>query len=176
MAGIGSMASRAANKIQRDIEYLSSARRQITRAAAGYPGEVATRWTYDDGTGEIGIISSVSEPFCGDCTRARLSTDGQLVTCLFASGGKDLKGPLRAGASDDDMLKLMTGIWSSRRDRYSELRAFESGEAGRDSSAAGGDATDVLIKRRTTGAPIPPVSEGARNGQRRKIEMYQIGG
>ncbi|MCH8817428.1 MAG: GTP 3',8-cyclase MoaA [Chloroflexi bacterium] len=160
----------------RDIADAINAEFPITRAAPGYPGEVATRWTYDDGTGEIGIISSVSEPFCGDCTRARLSTDGQLVTCLFASGGKDLKGPLRAGASDDDMLKLMTGIWSSRRDRYSELRAFESGEAGRDSSAAGGDATDVLIKRRTTGAPIPPVSEGARNGQRRKIEMYQIGG
>ena len=74
------------------------------------------------------------------------------------------------------MLKLITGVWLSRRARSSEPRALQSGEAGRDSSAADGDATAVLIKRRTTGAPIPPVSEGARNGQRRKIEMYQIGG
>ncbi len=139
----------------------------ITRSAPGYPGEVATRWSYDDGSGEIGIISSVSEPFCGDCTRARLSTDGQLVTCLFAAGGKDLKGPLRAGASDAEMLEMMTGIWSTRKDRYSELRAFQ---AGQDPTIVDGAAST-----RTTGAPVP---EGIRKIRRKKgkIEMYQIGG
>ena len=65
---------------------------------ANYPGEVAKRYVYADGGGEIGIIASVSQPFCGDCTRARLSTDGRFVTCLFSSGGKDLRGPIRAGA------------------------------------------------------------------------------
>jgi len=140
----------------------------ITRAAPSYPGEVATRWTYDDGSGEVGIISSVSEPFCGDCTRARLSTEGLLVTCLFAAGGKDLKGPMRSGASDTELLELMTGIWSSRKDRYSELRAFQ---AGQDSSAT----VDRDSAARTTGAPIP---DGIKNLRRKKskIEMYQIGG
>ncbi len=140
----------------------------ITRATPGYPGEVATRWTYDDGSGEIGIISSVSEPFCGDCTRARLSTDGQLVTCLFAAGGKDLKGPMRSGATDAELLELMRGIWSSRRDRYSELRAFQ---AGRDPSSR----EDGAPRTRTTGAPIPESMRkiGRNKG---KIEMYQIGG
>jgi cyclic pyranopterin phosphate synthase len=88
-----------------------------------YRGEVAKRWRYTDGSGEIGIISSVSQPFCGDCSRARLSTEGQLVTCLFAAGGLDLRGPMRAGASDEDLKDLIVGCWSHRRDRYSEQRA-----------------------------------------------------
>ena len=86
-------------------------------------GEVARRWRHLDGGGEIGIISSVSEPFCGDCCRARLSADGHLYTCLFASAGHDLKGPLRAGASDSELRELVTGIWQGRSDRYSEERA-----------------------------------------------------
>ncbi len=88
-----------------------------------YTGEVARRWRYVDGDGEIGIIASVSETFCGACTRARLSTDGRLVTCLFAAGGTDLRGPMRGGADDDELRDLIVGIWSERRDRYSMDRA-----------------------------------------------------
>ncbi|MBW1844362.1 MAG: GTP 3',8-cyclase MoaA, partial [Deltaproteobacteria bacterium] len=86
-------------------------------------GEVANRYRYRDGSGEIGIIASVSEPFCGDCTRARLTIEGKLVTCLFAAGGADLRTPLRAGASDDELRKLIEGVWTKRTDRYSEERA-----------------------------------------------------
>jgi cyclic pyranopterin phosphate synthase len=92
-----------------------------------YRGEVAKRWRYADGQGEIGIIASVTQPFCGDCTRARLSAEGALVTCLFATKGRDLKGPLRAGASDDELRALITGVWSQRRDRYSEERGGAAG-------------------------------------------------
>jgi cyclic pyranopterin phosphate synthase len=88
-----------------------------------YPGEVASRYRYRDGSGEIGLISSVSQPFCGDCTRARLTMDGKLVTCLFAAGGADLRAPLRAGASDDELRERIAGVWRLRRDRYSEERA-----------------------------------------------------
>lgn len=93
-----------------------------------YRGETALRYRYADGTGEIGVIASVSKPFCGDCTRARLSTDGRLVTCLFAAGGKDLRGPLRAGASDQELRDVILGVWSKRRDRYSEERAGTAGD------------------------------------------------
>ena len=89
-----------------------------------YRGEVALRYRYRDGGGEIGVIASVTKPFCGDCTRSRLSTDGKLYTCLFASQGSDLRGPMRNGASDDDLRDLIAGIWGRREDRYSELRAF----------------------------------------------------
>jgi len=88
-----------------------------------YRGEVANRYRYRDGSGEIGIIASVSEPFCGDCTRARLTIEGKLVTCLFAAGGTDLRTPLRAGASDDELRDLIESIWTQRTDRYSEERA-----------------------------------------------------
>jgi cyclic pyranopterin phosphate synthase len=88
-----------------------------------YPGEVATRWRFRDGTGELGVIASVSAPFCGDCTRARLSADGQLYTCLFAVKGHDLKSAVRAGASDDELRGLIAGVWQVRADRYSELRS-----------------------------------------------------
>ena len=89
-----------------------------------YRGEVALRYRYSDGGGEIGIIASVTKPFCGDCTRARLSTDGTLFTCLFASEGTDLRDSLRSGASDDDLRDLIAGAWTRREDRYSELRAM----------------------------------------------------
>ena len=90
---------------------------------AGYKGEVARRYRYSDGSGEIGVIASVTGPFCGDCTRARLSTDGKLYTCLFGTHGADLKGPMREGASDIELQGLLRGAWTDRSDRYSEERA-----------------------------------------------------
>ena len=93
-----------------------------------YRGEVALRYRYVDGGGEIGVIASVTRPFCGDCTRARLSTDGKLFTCLFASQGTDLRGPMRGGATDAALRDLITGIWGRREDRYSELRAFATSQ------------------------------------------------
>jgi cyclic pyranopterin phosphate synthase len=98
----------------------------LRRAPPQYPGEVATRWLYEDGSGEIGIITSVSEPFCRGCTRARLTTDGKLVTCLFATSGTDLLGPMRAGASDADLRRIVEAVWLAREDRYSEERTRES--------------------------------------------------
>ena len=88
-----------------------------------YVGEVAERWRYKDGSGEIGVIASVTQPFCADCTRARISTDGFLYTCLFASEGKNLRDPLRAGASDEELAAIIRGTWGLRTDRYSQLRA-----------------------------------------------------
>jgi cyclic pyranopterin phosphate synthase len=104
-----------------------------------YPGEVADRWRYVDGSGEVGLIASVSQPFCGSCTRARLSADGKLYTCLFAASGHDLRDRMRAGASDDELRAFIASVWSVRADRYSELRT-------------------------------------AATGDRRKIEMFAIGG
>ncbi len=92
-----------------------------------YPGEVAHRYRYRDGRGEIGIIASVSSPFCGDCTRARLTTDGKLVTCLFATGGVDLRGPMREGASDAELRERIARVWDRRTDRYSEERSSRTG-------------------------------------------------
>lgn len=86
------------------------------------PGQVAKRWRYLDGTGEIGFITSVSEPFCGDCCRARLSVDGHLFTCLFSAKGSDLMMPLRDGLDETALSKLVADIWNGRDDRYSELR------------------------------------------------------
>lgn len=93
-----------------------------------YPGEVASRYRYLDGQGEVGFISSITEPFCGACNRARLSADGVLYTCLFATTGTSLRGPLRAGASDADLAAIMSKTWSNRADRYSELRQPDAGE------------------------------------------------
>jgi cyclic pyranopterin phosphate synthase len=87
-----------------------------------YAGEVARRYEYIDGAGEIGFISSVTEPFCGDCSRARLSADGMLYTCLFANQGTDLRESLRNGADDDELISILSSIWLQRADRYSELR------------------------------------------------------
>ena len=87
-----------------------------------YRGEVVRRYRYRDGEGEIGVISSVTQPFCGDCTRARLSSDGKLYTCLFASTGSDLRGLLREGATDEKISAYLDELWSAREDRYSELR------------------------------------------------------
>lgn len=89
-----------------------------------YYGEVATRWRYADGGGEIGFISSVTQPFCGGCSRVRLSPEGQVFTCLFASVGTDLKTPLRAGETDDELRERIASIWRVRADRYSEIRSL----------------------------------------------------
>jgi cyclic pyranopterin phosphate synthase len=91
-----------------------------------YPGEVASRFRYSDGAGEVGIIASVTQPFCGGCTRARLTADGQLFTCLFATRGHDLRALLRGGASDGDIAGFLGAIWRRREDRYSELRSAET--------------------------------------------------
>jgi cyclic pyranopterin phosphate synthase len=113
---------------------------------SNYRGEVAKRYAFDDGQGEIGFISSVSEPFCGDCHRARLSADGTVYTCLFASHGTDLRTALRAGASDTDLVGLLQNVWRNRTDRYSELR-------GR------------LLEHKPEGADKPE-----------RVEMYRMGG
>ncbi len=91
-----------------------------------YTGEVARRWRFTDGDGEIGFISSVTQPFCGTCSRARLSAEGLLYTCLFAADGTDLRTPLRSGASDEELLGLVGGVWRGRSDRYSEVRSAET--------------------------------------------------
>lgn len=98
----------------------------IEPASPNYPGEVASRWRYRDGGGEIGIISSVTQPFCRGCTRARLSAEGSLYTCLFATHGHDLRRLLRGGASDEYIAEVINTIWSRRADRYSELRTSQT--------------------------------------------------
>lgn len=133
----------------KEVVQMINAQFPLEPAEASYRGEVAQRYRYKDGSGEVGMIASVTQPFCGDCTRARLTTDGKLVTCLFAAGGKDLRGPLRDGASDEEIRNIVLGTWSKRTDRYSEER------------------TEETLKD-------PERAKGSK-GQR-KIEMYQIGG
>jgi cyclic pyranopterin phosphate synthase len=98
----------------------------IEPVLAGYRGEVAARYRYRDGTGEIGVISSVTQPFCADCTRARLSADGSLYTCLFATQGHDLRAVLRSGATDEEITNAIAAAWTERTDRYSDLRSEET--------------------------------------------------
>jgi cyclic pyranopterin phosphate synthase len=100
-----------------------AARWPIRPLGRAYRGEVAERWTFDDGAGELGFVSSVSVPFCGDCHRARLSADGRVFTCLFAAEGVDLRAPLRAGEDDATITARIAAIWRARADRYSEIRA-----------------------------------------------------
>jgi cyclic pyranopterin phosphate synthase len=95
---------------------------------ANYRGEVALRYRYVDGSNEIGIIASVTKPFCGDCTRMRLSPEGKMFTCLFAGVGTDLRGPMRAGATDDELEAIIRRTWGNRVDRYSELRSSMTDE------------------------------------------------
>ena len=106
----------------RELLELISARWPLVPLEREHVAEVAERHAYADGAGEIGFISSVSQPFCGDCSRARLSSDGVLYTCLFATHGLDLRAPLRAGASDEELLAAISTCWQARTDRYSELR------------------------------------------------------
>jgi cyclic pyranopterin phosphate synthase len=95
----------------------------VEPAEALYRGEVAQRWRYKDGTGEVGVIASVTQPFCGDCTRARLSAEGKLFTCLFAVRGHDLRALIRDGASDEELETALRSVWGGRADRYSDLRS-----------------------------------------------------
>ena len=95
---------------------------------AAYRGEVAQRWRYRDGAGEVGVISSVTQPFCGDCTRSRISAEGKLYTCLFAARGTDLRALIRSGASDDELTEAIGDVWLRRADRYSEIRTERTRE------------------------------------------------
>lgn len=113
----------------RELLATVTARWPLTAVDRNYPGEVAQRYKYDDGEGEIGFISSVTEPFCGSCSRARLSADGVLYTCLFATQGTDLREPLRNGADDMELADILSRIWLQRADRYSELRRPDVAEA-----------------------------------------------
>ena len=113
----------------RQLLELVRARWPLRRVDQNYPGEVARRYKYVDGAGEIGFISSVTEPFCGNCSRARLSADGMLYTCLFANQGTDLRESLRNDADDEELTDILSQIWLQRADRYSELRRPELAEA-----------------------------------------------
>jgi len=106
-----------------DIVRMIDAELPLEPVGRSYRGEVADRWRYKDGRGEIGLISSVTAPFCGDCTRSRISAEGKLYTCLFALRGHDLRALLRDGAGDDDLRDYVAGIWAKRTDRYSEKRS-----------------------------------------------------
>jgi len=109
-----------------EIVRMINAEMPIIEAESNYTGEVAQRWTYADGSGEIGVISSVTQAFCSSCTRARLSTDGKLYTCLFAQSGHDLRALMRSGRSDKQIAGAIGLIWNQREDRYSEIRTEET--------------------------------------------------
>ena len=110
----------------REIVRAIAAELPIEPVSPNYPGEVAERWRYLDGSGEIGVIASVTQPFCRDCTRARLSAEGSLYTCLFATAGSDLRSLLRSGASDAALRDAVAAVWAARTDRYSEQRSGET--------------------------------------------------
>jgi cyclic pyranopterin phosphate synthase len=115
----------------REIVAMIAAEWPVEPLDANYFGEVAERWRYLDGAGEFGVISSVTQPFCGSCTRARLSSEGELFTCLFAAKGTDLRSLVRGGATDDDLREAITRVWRARDDRYSEVRSEETRDAPR---------------------------------------------
>jgi cyclic pyranopterin phosphate synthase len=106
----------------RELQERIAARWPMHAISQNYRGEVAERWRFDDGAGEIGFISSVTQPFCGSCSRARLSSEGKFYTCLFATHGLDLRGALRTGASDEELTQMIRDTWTQRADRYSEQR------------------------------------------------------
>jgi len=110
----------------RDIVEMLDREFGIEPVGPSYRGEVAQRWRYRDRTGEVGVIASVTQPFCGDCTRARLSAEGVVYTCLFATCGTDLRQVLRAGASDKMLDEVVSGLWTNRGDRYSETRSSQT--------------------------------------------------
>ncbi len=112
-----------------EIHHAVDANWPLEPLAANYPGEVASRYHYRDGAGEIGVIASVTQPFCGGCTRARLSAEGKLHTCLFANHGHDLRAMLRDGATDQQLSQRLGSIWTARADRYSEARTAQTAPA-----------------------------------------------
>jgi cyclic pyranopterin phosphate synthase len=109
-----------------EIVRMINAEMPLESLERNYQSEVSLRYRYKDGCGEIGVIASVTEPFCGDCSRIRLSAEGKIYTCLFANIGHDLRGPLRSGASDEQLEGIMRAIWAARSDRYSELRRTQT--------------------------------------------------
>jgi cyclic pyranopterin phosphate synthase len=109
-----------------EIVAMIDAEMPLEPVESAYRGEVARRWRYRDGSGEIGVIASVTQPFCGDCTRVRISADGKLYTCLFATEGHDLRPLLRGGATDDELAQAIAGVWGVRDDRYSEIRSEQT--------------------------------------------------
>ncbi|MFV0434567.1 MAG: GTP 3',8-cyclase MoaA [Leucobacter sp.] len=137
------------------------------------PGETSRRWRYVDGAGEIGVISSVTEAFCGSCTRARVSADGQLFTCLFAASGFDLRALLRSDTSDADLAAALSGLWAQRDDRYSEIRAAVTGQPAGEPPA---EAPFLPSSgREQSGAESRGIERSAASA-RRRIEMSYIGG
>jgi GTP 3',8-cyclase len=114
----------------RDLQARIQARWPLRAVRPDYVGEVARRYAFEDGQGEVGFISSVTQPFCGACSRARLSSDGSFYTCLFAQTGTDLRAPLRAGADDAEMTRIIRGVWGAREDHYSEQRMVLRQRAG----------------------------------------------
>ncbi|TME25939.1 MAG: GTP 3',8-cyclase MoaA [Chloroflexi bacterium] len=110
----------------REIVAMIDSELPLEAVGPSYRGEVAARYRYRDGSGEIGVISSVTQPFCADCTRARLSADGSLYTCLFATAGTDLRAMLRGGATDDEITTAIANVWRVRTDRYSEIRSDQT--------------------------------------------------
>jgi cyclic pyranopterin phosphate synthase len=112
----------------REIVSMIGREMPLEPADPNYQGEVAQRWRYRDGGGEIGVIASVTQAFCRDCTRLRLSTEGKLYTCLFATAGHDLRALLRGGITDDAIRDEVTAIWTKRADRYSEIRTSRTGK------------------------------------------------
>ena len=109
-----------------DIVAMINAEMPLEAVDPNYQGEVARRYRFKDGSGEIGVIASVTQPFCGDCTRGRISADGALYTCLFAVKGFDLRSMLRSTATDEEIVETLAGIWAARDDRYSEIRSSET--------------------------------------------------
>jgi GTP 3',8-cyclase len=110
----------------KEIVSMINAEAPLAQCDPNYRGEVAERWRYCDGSGEIGVVASVTQAFCRDCTRARLSTEGSIYTCLFATAGHKLKPLLRGGASDDEISDTIAAIWRKRGDRYSEIRTAQT--------------------------------------------------
>jgi cyclic pyranopterin phosphate synthase len=127
---VGNRNSWDANRVvpSRELLLRIAARWPLRPVRENYQGEVAERHIFEDGAGEIGFIASVTQPFCGSCTRARLSSDGTLYTCLFATQGTDLRTPLRKGATDEELGTLIRSVWSARADRYSEVRSLVRAE------------------------------------------------
>lgn len=111
-----------------EVVKLINAEFPLEAVEANYSGEVSARWRYRDGSGEIGVVSSVTQSFCRTCTRVRVSTDGKLYTCLFATGGHDLRALMRGGCTDEQLSTVMAHIWRERTDRYSDLRTAATGE------------------------------------------------
>ena len=131
-----------------EIVAMIDAEMPLEPVESGYRGEVAMRYRYRDGGGEMGVIASVTKPFCGDCTRIRLSPEGSIYTCLFSGVGRDLRGPIREGATDDELEEIVRGTWRARTDRYSEERSSMTEESAR--PGKGRDVPHRGIGRRTT--------------------------